>query len=281
MAEKKKRLFCEINPTCYAISVQKEICLRHLKDLKSDEKFAKTKSEATLPYSVARFESNMIRRAPGVDLTLQENKAINIGIAGKSINGTVINPGETFSFCRTVGKPTKRKGFKDGRIIRNNKLIPGVGGGLCNLANYIHLLVLQTPLKVTEFHTHSDALAPDEGERHPLAAGTAAGYNYIDFRFKNTTDQKIQLFVRTEGEMMYVELKSEREFPYDYELIEEGHHFAKRGEKYYRFSKIYRLVKDKKSGELLEKQLIWDNKSEVMFDYSLIPEYLIKEPVSV
>ena len=281
MAEKKKRLFCEINPTCYAISVQKEICLRHLKDLKSDEKFAKTKSKDTLPYSVARFESNMIRRAPGVDLTLQENKAVNIGIAGKSINEIVINPGETFSFCRTVGKPTKRKGFKDGRIIRNNKLIPGVGGGLCNLANYIHLLVLQTPLKVTEFHTHSDALAPDEGERHPLAAGTAAGYNYIDFRFKNTTDQKIQLFVRTEGEMMYVELKSEREFPYDYELIEEGHHFAKRGEKYYRFSKIYRLVKDKKSGELLEKQLIWDNKSEVMFDYSLIPEHLIKEPLTV
>ena len=281
MAEKKKRLFCEINPTCYAISVQKEICLRHLKNLKSKEKFAKTKSEEILPYSVARFESNMIRRAPGVDLTLQENKAVNIGIAGKCINGLIIKPNETFSFCQTVGKPTKRRGFKDGRIIRNNKLVPGMGGGLCNLANYIHLLVLQTPVKVTEFHTHSDALAPDEGERHPLSAGTAAGYNYIDFRFKNTTDQKIQLFVKTEGEMMYVELRSEREFPYAYELIEEDHHFAKKGEKFYRFSKIYRKVYDKASEKLIDTQLIWDNKSEVMYDYSLIPQHLIREPATI
>lgn len=218
----------------------------------------------------------MIRRAPGVDLTLQENKAVNIGIAGKRINGIIINPNETFSFCKTVGKPTKRKGYMDGRIIRNNKLIPGIGGGLCNLANYIHLLVLQTPVKVTEFHTHSDALAPDEGVRKPLSAGTAAGYNYIDFRFKNTTDQKIQLFVRTEGEMMYVELRSEREFPYEYELVEEDHHFAKKGEKYYRYSKIYRLVREKSSGETIEKQLIWNNKSEVMYDYSLIPAELIR-----
>ena len=281
MAEKKKRLFCEINPTCYAISVQKEICLRHLKNLKSKEKFAKTKSEEILPYSVARFESNMIRRAPGVDLTLQQNKAVNIGIAGKCINGLIIKPNETFSFCQTVGKPTKRRGFKDGRIIRNNKLVPGMGGGLCNLANYIHLLVLQTPVKVTEFHTHSDALAPDEGERHPLAAGTAAGYNYIDFRFKNTTDQKIQLFVKTEGEMMYVELRSEREFPYAYELVEEDHHFAKKGEKFYRFSKIYRKVYDKASEKLIDTQLIWDNKSEVMYDYSLIPQHLIREPATI
>ena len=281
MAEKKKRLFCEISPTCYAISVQKEICLRNLKDLKSSERFAKEKSEEKLPFLVARFESNMIRRAPGVDLTLQENKAVNIGIAGRSINGTVIKPGETFSFCRTVGKPTKRKGFKDGRIIRNNKLIPGVGGGLCNLANYVHLLVLQTPLTVTEFHTHSDALAPDEGVRKPLGAGTAAGYNYIDFRFKNTTDQRVQLFVTTEGEMMYVELRSEREFPYSYELVEEDHHFARKGERFYRFSKVYRNVYDKSSGEFLEKQLIWNNKSEVMFDYSLIPQELIRAPVTV
>lgn len=281
MPQKKKRLFCEISPMCYKISVQKEICLRHLKNLKCKDKFAKNKQTEPLPCLIAQFSSNMIRRAPGVDLTLQENKAVNIGIAGKRINGIIVHPNEVFSFCKIVGKPTKRKGYKDGRIIRNNKIVPGSGGGLCNLANYIHLLVLQTPLKVTEFHTHSDALAPDEGERKPLAAGTAAGYNYVDFRFKNTTDQKIQIFVRTEGEMMYVELRSEKEFPNSYELIEEGHHFAKKGEKFYRFSKVYRLVKDKASGELLYKELIWDNKSEVMFDYDLIPKELIKEPVTV
>ncbi len=59
-----------------------------------------------------------------------------------------------------------------------------MGGGLCNLANTINLLVLHSPLEITEFHTHSDALAPDDGERIPLKDGTCVGYNYIDYRFK-------------------------------------------------------------------------------------------------
>ena len=43
-----------------------------------------------------------------------------------------------------------------------NHILPGIGGGLCNLANTIHRVVLVSPLAVTEFHKHSDALAPDE-----------------------------------------------------------------------------------------------------------------------
>ncbi len=72
----------------------------------------------------------------------------------------MIHPGETFSFWKTVGKTTKKNGYKEGRIIKNNRLIAGVGGGLCNLGNTLHLLVLHSPLKVTEFHKHSNALAP-------------------------------------------------------------------------------------------------------------------------
>ena len=49
---------------------------------------------------------------------------------------------------------------------------------------------MHSPLKVTELHTHSDALSPDHGTRVPFGTGTSVSYNYVDYRFKNITNQK-------------------------------------------------------------------------------------------
>lgn len=273
----KDKLFCEINPTCYAISMQKEICKRHVSDFFGHEKFAKETRKAKLPVVVSSYESHLIKRAKGVDLRLQENKAVNIDLACRELNGIIIYPGETFSFWKLVGKTTKRKGYKDGRVIENNGLKPGIGGGLCNLGNTIHRLILHSPLEVTEFHKHSDALAPDEGERVPFSTGTSISYNNIDYRFKNNTGQAVQLLVWCENEQLYAELRSEQEFPWSYRLVEEDHHFRKEGTGYFRNSKIYRETIDRQSGEILNKELILDNHSEVMFDYDLIPKDQIRE----
>lgn len=276
MLWKRDKLFCDINPACYAISLQKERIKRQIQDALSKETFAKTDVDDKLPHIVSEHHSNMIKRAPGVNLTHQLNKAVNIGLAGNQINGIVIRPGEVFSFWKTVGKISKRKGYKEGRIIEKNRLVAGIGGGLCNLANTIHLLVLHSPLQVTEFHQHSDALAPDEGKRVPFSAGTSVFYRHIDYRFKNTTDQKIQLLIWCEGETLHAELRSEKPFPYRYELIEEDHHFKKEGEKFYRNSNIYRMVSDRTTNEPVAKELILENHSEVMFDYRFIPKELIR-----
>lgn len=272
----KDKLFCEINPVCYAISLQKEICKRHVEDLLRNEKFAKTKQEEKLPNLVSSYSSHLIKRGKGIDLRLQENKAINIRLASRKINTIVIYPGEVFSFCKTVGNMTKRKGYKEGRIIDKSGIKPGIGGGLCNLGNTIHQLILHSPLEVVEFHSHSDALAPDEGERIPFSSGTSISYNNVDYRFRNNTDQAVQLLVWCEGEESYGELRSEREFPWCYELVEENHHFRKEGDKYYRVSKIYRNIIDRATKEILDKELVLDNHSEVMYDYALIPQEQIR-----
>lgn len=49
-------------------------------------------------------------------------------LASRKINGIIIHPGEVFSFWRTVGKTSRRKGYCDGRIISGDKLIAGLGG---------------------------------------------------------------------------------------------------------------------------------------------------------
>ena len=269
-------LFCEMNPLFYKISEKKEIVKRNIQNARSQEKFAKTVSAQKLPNLVAAHSSGLIKKGKGIDPTLQYNKVVSIDITGKAINGTLIRPGEVFSFWKTVGNTTKRKGYLDGRVIIDNKLTPGIGGGLCNLANALHNLILHSPLDVTEFHTQSDALAPDHGKRVPLSTGTSVSYNNVDYRFKNNTDQSFQLLVWCADEIQYAELRSERDIPYSYRLVEENHHFHKEGEKFYRVSKIYRETLDKATGEVVKKELLLDNHSEVMFDYSLIPKELIR-----
>ncbi len=272
----KGKNFCDLGPIPYAISEIKEKCIKKVRDLKSGVKFAKERKNKKLPCLVAAHQNRIIKVGPGIDPVLQENKAVNIRLAGGRMNGLIIHPGETFSFWKTVGSISKKQGYKDGRIINQNKLVPGLGGGLCNLSNTIHLLVLDSPLEVTEFHTHSDALAPDGEKRVPMSAGTSVYYNYIDFRFRNNTDQDIQLCIWCKDGQLYGELRSEKPFPYKFSISEEGHHFQREGDKYYRVSKIYKNTFNKASGELIDKQLIWDNHSEVMFDYSLIPADQIK-----
>lgn len=277
MPQGRKKLFCEMNPLFYLISEKKEIVKRHVKNASSSDRIAKSKSSDVLPCVVSSHSSILIKTGKGIDPALQEGKAVNIGLASGEINGLVIHPGEVFSFWQTVGKTTKRRGFQPGRIIEGDSLKPSLGGGLCNLAHTIDLLVLHSPLDIVELHFHSDALAPDHGTRIPFATGTSINYNNLDYRFMNNTDQDVQLLLWCEDGKSYGELRSEREFPWRYELIEEDHHFKKEGGKYYSVSQIYRDTIDKSTGELLNRELLVKNHSEVMYDYDSIPKELIRK----
>ena len=271
-----RKLFCEINPTCYRISMEKEILKRKCKDLFARCRFAKEHQKDRLPVVVKSHSSVMLRKLNGVDITLQENKVTNIEIACSKIDGIVVHPGEIFSFWRTVGRPMARKGYKEGLNIRRGKLDKGIGGGLCQMANMIHWLVLNSSLLVTELHHHSDALFPDERRRVPFGTGTSVCYNNRYYRFKNNLDCDVQILVWCENGELCGELRSEKELPYRYRLVEEDSHFHKEGDKYYRISKVYRNVIDRETGEEIRRELILDNHSEVVYDYSLIPQEEIR-----
>lgn len=273
-----RKLFCDINPTCYKISVKKETFLRNVKDALSSEKIAKERKANLLSNIVKSHSSVLIRHLEGVDMRLQENKVTNIRLAAEKINGIVIKPGETFSLWKTIGKTTEKEGYKEGLVIRRGgKLGSDIAGGLCQMANMVHWLVLNSPLTVTELHHHSDALFPDERRRVPFGTGTSVVNNYVDYRFKNNTDQAVQITVWIEDGELCGELRSERPYPCRYRLIEENHHFRKEGERYYRISKVYRLVIEKESGAQIRKELILDNHSLVMYDCSLIPKDQIRD----
>ena len=272
-----RRLFCDISPLTYKISERKEIILRHIKNIVSKDKIAKEHSKKELPNIVKSHSSILIRKLHGVDMRLQENKVTNIMLACNKINGIIVHPGEIFSFWSTVGPVGKKYGYKEGLVIGRDGFTSGYGGGLCQMANMIHWLILNSPLEVVELHHHTDALFPDERRRVPFGTGTSVCYNSIDYRFKNNTDQDVQILVWCENGELCGELRSEREYPCRYKIIEENHHFRKEGDQYFRISQVYRIVIDRNTNEELYKELILDNHSTVMYDYSLIPKDQIRD----
>ena len=275
-----RKLFCEYGPITYKISLFKEAKKKDFKDLINGKKFAKKRNYENLEYIWKGDSKLLLRKLHGVDMELQRNKVTNLQIASKKIDGLITNPGEEFSFWNLVGNATKRKGYKEGLVISNSQMKKGVGGGLCQMANLIHWLVLHTPLQVTEMHHHSDALFPDVKRRVPFGTGTSISYKALDYRFKNVTEYPIQIRVWLDDTFLYGEIRSMVPLKEKYKIIEEDNHYAK-DEKgvFYRNSKVYRIIIDKETNKEIKKELILNNHSKVMYDYSLIPENEIREEI--
>ena len=273
-----RKLFCELGPTAYKISVLKEAVRKDIQDMFKGNKIAKKRDDNKLKYILKGDAKILLRKLEGVDMQLQRNKVVNLKIASSNIDGVIIMPGETFSFWNMVGKPTKEKGYLEGLVIMDSKRFgKDYGGGLCQLANLIHYLVLHTPMEVMELHHHSDALFPDYKRRVPFGTGTSVSYKSVDYRFKNTLSYPVHLKVWLDDTMLYGEIRADYELDNKYRLVEEDHHYSLENGVYYRNSNVYRVITNKETKEIVKKELILKNHSRVMYDYSLIPKDEIRE----
>ena len=262
-----RKLFCEISPFTYWLSVQKNIIMRNITDYRSGEKFAAHKTKEKLCFSVAEHKS-MIRRVLGnVDMQLQENKAKNLSIAAPKIDGILIYPGEMFSLWKLVGKCKASLGYKEGVTIAKAEVSSGVGGGMCQLSNLIHWMVLHSPLEITEHHHHDGFdLFPDYNRKVPFGTGTSITYNYLDYRFKNTTDNTFQLCIWVDENELCGELRAIKPIEFKYEIRTEDECFVKENDDVYRIGKVYRKCIEANTGKTLWDKCIRENHAKVMYN---------------
>ena len=263
----KRKLFCEISPFTYRLSMEKEILKRHLKDLLHKTQFAKERTTSPLPVLVYRHNSLIRRRLGNVNMQLQENKATNLALAVKHIDGLLIRPGETFSVWKRIGRTTKRKGYKEGMTIAKGAPSQGIGGGMCQLSNLIHWMVLHSELTITEHH-HHDALDlfPDFGRQIPFGTGTSISYNYIDYRVRNNTQNTYQLRLWVNDEYLCGELRAEEHQQHTYHIHAENEYFSREDGIIFRNGQVYRDTIDVTTGQCTETQLIRTNHARVMYD---------------
>ncbi|WCF05718.1 VanW family protein [Paenibacillus thiaminolyticus] len=196
---------------------------RHLEWIFGKTRYAGRKQSELLPYEIFRHETPVYRNLPRVDRWLQDNKKINLELAVRRLNGIVIQPGETFSYWRLIGKPSRRKGYVDGMVLFYGGFKTGVGGGLCQLSNLIYWTALHTPLEVTERHRHSYDVFPDSNRTQPFGSGATCVYNYLDLQIYNPTTEPYQLQLALEKDMLVGRWRSGAPHPYRYEIVEQGH----------------------------------------------------------
>ncbi|MBQ8921407.1 MAG: VanW family protein [Oscillospiraceae bacterium] len=264
-----RKLFCEISPLTYKISERKCIMVRSLKNLAMRRKFAKTRSEEPLPFVIYKHNSLIRRKLGNVDMQLQENKAVNLSLAAPKISHILIRPGETFSFWHLVGRLSAGKGFKEGLTIVSDHPSSGIGGGMCQMTNLIHWMILHSDLVITEHHHHERIdLFPDYKRVIPFGTGTSILYNYLDYRFMNPTDLTYQLVIYTTDEYLCGELRADRRQRYKYHIAAENVYFSRENGIVYRNGEVYRSKIDCVTGNHVEKKLIRTNHARVCYDTS-------------
>lgn len=118
----------------------------------------------------------------------------NINLSCSKLNGTIVNSGEVFSFNRSVGQRTAAGGYQTAGVIVGKRLVPGIGGGVCQTSSTLYNSVLESQLQVLERHAHNLRVGYVPANRDATVSwGTA------DMKFKNTKPHPIKILAQVYG----------------------------------------------------------------------------------
>ncbi|MBP5270166.1 MAG: VanW family protein [Clostridia bacterium] len=248
-----------------AVAVRWFTLKRKLLWLRESGSFAVTARDDLLPFVYASHSTPMLRKLRNLDMELQINKVTNLRLAAERLDGILLPPGKTLSFWYLVGKPSYRRGFLDGMVLRNGKIERGPGGGLCQMSNLIYWMTIHTPLTVAERHRHGYDVFPDSGRTQPFASGATVFYPYVDLAVRNDTDTVFQLHLYIDGDRLCGEWRSEKEPEFRYEVIEKDHTIKSEfWGGYTRHNALWRNVFDN-SGSFLREEFITENDALMLY----------------
>ncbi len=183
------------------VSIQKEISGRYLQVRLLQKRLLDAvlhgQSEVKLPIGVKQPElTAAVLAGYGVEQIMVSfstdvspaipNRVHNIGLGANAINGYLLAPGEIFSFEEVVGDTTREKGYREAPVIEGSRLVPGLGGGLCQVSSTLYNTVLLANLAIVERYNHSLTIG-----YLPVGRDASISIGHADLKFKNTRDHHI------------------------------------------------------------------------------------------
>lgn len=112
----------------------------------------------------------------------------NVAKVAEYVTGTILNPGETFSYNGVVGERTTARGFKEAPSYVSGQTVNTVGGGVCQGSSTIYLAALRANLEIVERHAHSYICS-----YMPYGMDATVSYGSLDFQFRNDTDFPVKI----------------------------------------------------------------------------------------
>lgn len=120
------------------------------------------------------------------ETTANSNRNTNVRLASEKLNGTVVQPGEEFSFNQVVGERTEAKGYKSAAAYSNGDVVQEIGGGVCQVSSTLYNAVLRAGLKTTYRRSHTY-------EPSYVTPGTDAAISWggPDYKFVNNSSAAV------------------------------------------------------------------------------------------
>lgn len=122
------------------------------------------------------------------------NRDTNLRLACEAINGTVLLPGDVFSYNTALGERTAAKGYKTGASYNGGQVIETIGGGICQVSSSLYYCVMVADLEVLTRSNHGYATS-----YMPLGMDATVSWGSVDFRFRNTSDYPIRIEANASG----------------------------------------------------------------------------------
>lgn len=134
--------------------------------------------------------------------TANWNRTRNLELACQAINGTVLQPGEVFSFNGTVGMRTEAKGYLPATAyVTGGASAEEIGGGVCQVASSIYYSALLADLNIVERTEHMYAVT-----YVPMGMDATVYYGSLDFKFQNSTDYPMRIDANVSGGYVNIQL---------------------------------------------------------------------------
>ncbi len=143
------------------------------------------------------------------------NRSTNIALAASKINGTVLMPGEEFSFNGTVGKRTASAGFKTATVYSNGQVTTDYGGGICQVSSTLYNSVLRANLEITNRVNHTFTVG-----YVPIGLDATVSWGAPDFKFKNNRNYPVKIVATTSNKRLTISVYGLKEdVEYEVELV--------------------------------------------------------------
>lgn len=122
------------------------------------------------------------------------NRTTNLIIASNKIKGTILMPGEKFSFNKIVGERTVAAGYKNAAIFVNGEVEEGLAGGICQVSSTLYDAVVGANLEIVERHNHSKLTSYLPGGKDATVV-----WGLYDFKFVNNRNYPIKIDMNVQG----------------------------------------------------------------------------------